>query len=89
MSHHRNASADELARRIEQYLPVFARPMLADLIAAVQRETRVGDAANIRTEYPPDRTHVAPANVAGSTAPALLDPGAAGRLADSYDYPPE
>lgn len=89
MSHHRNASAAELARRIEQYLPVFARPMLADLIAAVQRETHVGDTAGIRTEYPPDRTHVAPANVTGSTAPALIAPGEAARLADSYDYPPE
>ena len=45
MSRKTNASAAELARRIEQHLPVFARPMIADLIAAVQRETRLGEVA--------------------------------------------
>lgn len=68
MSRKTNASAAELARRIEQHLPVFARPTLEQLIAAVQRETRA-QAASIRAEYPPDRTHVAPPNVTGSTTP--------------------
>lgn len=40
MSRKANLSAAELARRIEQHLPVFARPMVDDLIAAVQREER-------------------------------------------------
>ena len=70
MSRKTNASAAELARRIEQHLPVFARPMIADLIVAVQRETRLGDAVGIRAEYPPDRTHITPPNVNGSTTPA-------------------
>lgn len=39
MSRRSNLSAAELARRIEQHLPVFARPLVDDLIAAVQRET--------------------------------------------------
>lgn len=48
MSRKTNASAAELARRIEQHLPVFARPTLEQLIAAVQRETRA-QAAHDRT----------------------------------------
>lgn len=45
MTRKTNASAAELARRIEQHLPVFARPTLEQLIAAVQRETRAQAAA--------------------------------------------
>ena len=38
MSRRSNLSAAELARRITEYLPGFARPMVDDLITAVQRE---------------------------------------------------
>ena len=52
MSRKTNASAAELARGMEQHLPVFARPTLEQLIAAVQRETRA-QAAHDRTPPPP------------------------------------
>ncbi len=40
MAAHRAATAAELQRKITDYLPVFARPMLDALIARVREEER-------------------------------------------------